>query len=112
MRRVKVTELTFGHAIYTHVGECVLVAVGVGDGDEGEVELGGELGLLGELVDDEGGDGGRDPLAGVDAGLDPDIGGALAGAGDGDHLRTMVITFVPLIPIIRVATVGIVSDER
>ena len=52
------------------------------------VDVAGVLGVvLDELADDEGGDGGGDPLPGVDAGLQPYVGAAGTALGDGQHVH-------------------------
>ena len=64
--------------------------VGVGRGDEVPVDVVDVAGVLGivlhQLPDDEGGDGGGDPLPGVDPCLQPDVGTPCATLGEGQHL--------------------------
>ena len=71
--------------------EAILVAVRVGRGQEVPVDVVQIVRVLGvvldQLVDNEGGHGGGDPLPGVNPGLQPDVGLAGASLGEGQHLH-------------------------
>ena len=75
----------------TVVRHRVGVTVGVGGGQVVPVDVVDVAGVLGvvldKLADDVGGDGGGDPLPGVDACLQPDVGAAGAALGDGQHVH-------------------------